>query len=127
MSLDPDYTLDVTLGIRAEMQQLYRLDDRSPWKEFVPDKTATDVEANSYGQECAIIVRREPHPITNQVALHSITIQSPLLKKVLDSTFKGFKGLNPAETADLQSSFSSLLLSMASFREALRGRAAPGN
>jgi hypothetical protein len=94
MSVDPDYTREFSRGMRAEMQQLYRVDDRSPWKESVPDKTATDVEAGSYAQECALIVRREPHPITNQVALHSITVQSPLIKEVLEGTFKGFKGIN---------------------------------
>ena len=94
MSVDSDYTPDFGQGMRAEIQQLYRPNDRSPWSESVPDKTATDVEAGSYTQECALIVRREPHPLTNQVALYSITIQSPLIKKVLDSTFNGFEGLN---------------------------------
>ena len=94
MSVDPNYTPDFGMGMRAEIQQLYRPDDRPLWNESVPDKTATDAEAGSYAQECALIVRREPHPITNQVALHSITVQSPLIKKVLDGTFKGFEGLN---------------------------------
>jgi hypothetical protein len=94
MSVDPDYTPNSSLGMRTEIQQLYRPHDRSPWNESVPDKTATDVEAGSYAQECALIVCRQPHPITNQVALHSITVQSPLIKKVLDSTFKGLEGLN---------------------------------
>ena len=94
MSVDPDYTPDFSPGMRADIQQLYRHDDRSLWNESVPSKAATDVEAGSYAQECALIVRREPHPITNQVGLHSITFQSPLIKKVLDGTFKGFEGLN---------------------------------
>ena len=94
MSVDPDYTPDFSLGMRAEIQQLYRPDDRSLWNESVPDKSAADVEAGSYAQTCALIVRREPHPITNQVALHSVTVQSPLIKKVLDGTFKDFEGLN---------------------------------
>ena len=94
MSVDPDFTPDFSMGMRAKIQQLYRPDDRSPWNESVPDKTATKVDAGSYAQECALIVRREPHPITNQVALQSITVQSPLIKKVLDGTFKGFEGLN---------------------------------
>ncbi|KAB8076238.1 P-loop containing nucleoside triphosphate hydrolase protein [Aspergillus leporis] len=90
-SVDPDYPPDFSLGMRAEMQQLYRPDDRSPWNESVPASTATDGQAGSYAQECALIVRREPHPITNEVALHSITIQSPLIKKILDRTFQGFE------------------------------------
>ena len=94
MSVDPDYTPDYGHGMRAVVQQLYRSDDRALWNESIPEKAATNVEAGSYAQECALIVRREPHPITNQTALHSITVQSPLIKKVLDSTFKGFEGLN---------------------------------
>jgi len=94
MSVDPDYTPDFGQGMRAEIQQLYRPDDRSPWNESVPEKTTTYVEAGHYAQEYALIVRREPHPITNEVALHSVTVRSPLIKKVLDSTFRGFEGLN---------------------------------
>ncbi|MCJ1308129.1 hypothetical protein MMC25_001781 [Agyrium rufum] len=94
MSVDPDYTPEFDPGRRAEIQQLYRPDDRAPWTESVPEKAAIDVEAGSYAQECAFIVRREPHPITHQVALHSITIQSPFIKKVLDQIFEGFEGLN---------------------------------
>ncbi|OOF97995.1 hypothetical protein ASPCADRAFT_3058 [Aspergillus carbonarius ITEM 5010] len=77
MSVDPDYTPEF-----------------NPWNKSIPDRPATDVEAGSYAQEFALIVRREPHPITHQVALHSITIQSPLIKIVLERTFKGFEGLN---------------------------------
>ena len=94
MSVDPNYTPDFSLGMRAEVQQLYRADDRSLWNESALEKTATDAEAGSYAQECALIVRREPHPVTNQIALHSITVQSPLIKNVLESTFRGFEGLN---------------------------------
>lgn len=94
MSVDPGYTPDFSLGMRAETQQLYRPDDRSPWNESVPDQTTHDVEVGSYAQECALIVRREIHPITNQIALHSITIQSPLIKKVLERAFRDFEGLN---------------------------------
>ena len=94
MSVDPDYTPDFGFGMRVEMQQLYRADDRAPWSESLPDKTVTNVEVGSYAQECALIVRREPHPVTKQIALQSITVQSPLIKKILDITFKGFEGLN---------------------------------
>jgi hypothetical protein len=95
MSIDSDYTPEFSLGMRPETKQLYRPDDRSIWDEWSPSNIRTDVEAGSYAQECALIVRREPHPSNNnQAALHSITVQSPLIKKVLDSTFEGFEGLN---------------------------------
>ncbi|KAL9113128.1 MAG: hypothetical protein Q9227_002740 [Pyrenula ochraceoflavens] len=94
MSVVQDYIPAFDPGMRAETQQLYRLSDRSPWNESAPDQITTDVEAGSYTQECALIVRREPHPITNQISLHSITVQSPLIKKVLDGTFEGYEGLS---------------------------------
>ena len=94
MSVDPDYVPDFGHGMRVEVQQLYRSDDRALWNESILDKTVTNVEAGSYAQECALIIRREPHVTTNRIALHSITVQSPLIKKVLDGTFKGFEGLN---------------------------------
>jgi hypothetical protein len=95
ISVDPDYTPEFSLGMRPETKQLYRPDDRSIWDEWNPGSIRTDVEAGSYAQECALIVRREPHPSNNnQAALHSITVQSPLIKKVLDRTFEGFEGLN---------------------------------
>jgi hypothetical protein len=99
MSVDADvgadYTPEFSLGMRPEIEQLYRPDDRSTWGEWKPDSIPTDVGAGSYAQECALIVRHEPDPTRNhQVALQSITIQSPLLKKILKITFGGFEGLN---------------------------------
>jgi hypothetical protein len=95
MSIDADYAPEFSLGMRPETKQLYRPDDRSVWDEWNPAKIRTDLEAGSYAQECAIIVRREPHPSNNnQAALHSIIVQSPLIKKVLDGTFEGYEGLN---------------------------------
>jgi len=95
MSVDSDYTPEFSLGMRPEIKQLYRPDDRSTWDEWKPGNVRTDVEAGSYAQECVLIVRREPHPSNNnQAALQSITVQSPLIKKVLDTTFEGFEGLN---------------------------------
>lgn len=95
MNIDSNYTPEFSMGMRLETVQLYRPDDRSTWDEWNPGNIRTDVEAGSFAQECALIVRREPHPSNNnQAALHSITVQSPLIKKVLDSTFAGFEGLN---------------------------------
>jgi spore coat protein CotF len=94
MSVDPDYTPNFSAGMRAEIQQLYRPDDQAIWDESPPEKLTRNLEAGSYSQECALVVRREPHPITHQVALHSVTVQSPLIKNVLQRIFKDYKGLN---------------------------------
>lgn len=95
MSVDSDYTPEFSLGMRPETKQLYRHDDRSTWDEWNPGNIRADAEAGSFAQECALIVRREPHPSkNNQAALHSITVQSPLIKKVLEGAFEGYEGLN---------------------------------
>ncbi|OBT87648.1 hypothetical protein VE02_02685 [Pseudogymnoascus sp. 03VT05] len=95
MSVDSNYIPEFSLGMRPETKQLYRPDDRSTWDEWNPDNIRADAEAGSFAQECALIVRHEPHPSNNnQAALNSITVQSPLIKKVLEGTFEGFEGLN---------------------------------
>jgi len=94
MSVDLDYTPQFKPGMRPEIQQFYRPNDRSPWSGNVPDKTAADIQANSYAQECVLIVHREFHPITNAVSLYSITVQSPLARKALDKIFQGYKGIS---------------------------------
>lgn len=95
MNLDSEYTPEFKLGMRPETKELYRPDERSTWDEWHPGNIHTNIEAGSYAQECALIISREPHPSNkNQAALHSITVQSPLIKKILDGTFEGYEGLN---------------------------------
>jgi hypothetical protein len=94
MSIDAKYEPIFSLGMRPSAKELYRAHDGSPWDDSVPDRSTENTEAHSYTQECAIVVRRELHPLTSHVALHSITVQSPLIKEVLDRTFDGYDGLN---------------------------------
>jgi hypothetical protein len=95
MSVDDEYTPEFNLGMRPEIKQLYRANDRSVWDEWKPAKTTRDLEAGSYTQECALIVRHEPHPSNdNQAALKSVAVQSPLIKKVLEQVFEDYEGLD---------------------------------
>jgi hypothetical protein len=95
MSIDDDYAAEFSLGMRPGVKQLYRPNDRSVWEDWDPSKVSSDPEAGSYTQECALVVRREPHPSNdNQAALKSVTVQSPLIKKVLEEVFEGFEGLD---------------------------------
>ncbi|EPE26314.1 P-loop containing nucleoside triphosphate hydrolase [Glarea lozoyensis ATCC 20868] len=94
MSLDHTYTPEFKVGMRPEIRQLYRPNDKSTWDEWNPKTAVVDVEAGSYTQEFALIVRREPHPSNdNQAALKSITVQSPLIRKALEAVFDGYEGL----------------------------------
>jgi hypothetical protein len=95
MSVDSGYTPKFSLGMRPETKQLYRPDDRSIWDEWNPGNIRTDAEADSYAKECALIVRHEPYPSDNNQAVpHSIAVQGPLIKKVLNGKFEEFEGLN---------------------------------
>ncbi|KAI1322349.1 P-loop containing nucleoside triphosphate hydrolase protein [Xylariaceae sp. FL0255] len=96
MSIDDDYVPEYNLGMRPDIKQFYRPDDQSAWAEWAPNAAPnTDIEASSYAQECAIIVRRESDLTNkNRMSLHSITVQSPWIKKVLDITFEGYESLN---------------------------------
>ncbi|KPM40505.1 hypothetical protein AK830_g6047 [Neonectria ditissima] len=79
------------LGMTAEIKNLYRQDGREPWREWTPSKSTPTSEKN------ALIVRRERElGDTDEpaFALHSITVQSPLIKKQLGTVFAGYKGIN---------------------------------
>ncbi|KAH6640030.1 P-loop containing nucleoside triphosphate hydrolase protein [Truncatella angustata] len=88
------YNAEFSLGMRPEIKQLYRTDGRSHWDDWDPENTPMDVEASSYAQECALIVRKLPQQDTHQIALDSITVQSPLIKNVLNLVFEGYEGLD---------------------------------
>ncbi|KAK7427288.1 hypothetical protein QQZ08_006224 [Neonectria magnoliae] len=81
----------------AEIKYLYRQDYREPWQEWTPDDIGIDSKSTPASAKNALIVRREKQlgdtdePV---LALHFITIQSPLIKKQLGPVFEKleFKG-----------------------------------
>ncbi|KAI1427000.1 P-loop containing nucleoside triphosphate hydrolase protein [Xylaria sp. FL1777] len=87
----------VQVGMTAEAKDLYREDYRSPWQEWSPDDIGIDSKSTPDSEKFALIVRREKvqsdtgEPV---LRMHSISVQSPLIKKRLGPVFAGYQGIN---------------------------------
>jgi hypothetical protein len=87
----------VDVGMTLETRNLYRKSDRDPWKEWSPKDVDIDGKASLSSAKYALIVRHEYQSSDNDestLALRSITVQSPLIKKLLGSVFENYKGIN---------------------------------
>ncbi|KAF5613872.1 TOB3 (member of AAA-ATPase family) [Fusarium subglutinans] len=85
------------VGMAAETKDIYRKSSWDPWQEWTDDEIGIDGRSSQASAKYALIVRREKEhgEIDESVlSLHSITVQSPLLKKILGPVFKGYKGIN---------------------------------
>lgn len=84
-------------GMTAKAKDLYREDQRAPWEEWAPEGIGINAKNNPESNKFALIVRRErqigdtDEPV---LALHSITIHSPLLKSQLGLVFAEYPGVN---------------------------------
>ncbi|KAF5580908.1 TOB3 (member of AAA-ATPase family) [Fusarium pseudocircinatum] len=84
-------------GMAAETKDIYRKSSWDPWQEWTDEEIGVDGRSSQASAKYALIVRREKEhgEIDESVlSLHSITVQSPLLKKILGPVFKGYKGIN---------------------------------
>ncbi|KAF5976572.1 TOB3 (member of AAA-ATPase family) [Fusarium coicis] len=85
------------VGMAAETKDVYRKSSWDPWQEWTDEEIGVDGRSSQASAKYALIVRREKEhgEIDESVlSLHSITVQSPLLKKILGPVFKGYKGIN---------------------------------
>jgi hypothetical protein len=89
-----DFVPEFKPGEKLMIYELYRDHQDAPWDDWIPDDIGRDLEASSHSEEFALVVRREKHPTKNQLVLHSITIQSPVIREAVQSTFHGFEGIN---------------------------------
>ena len=81
-------------GMKTGSKELYREDKRFAWEEWSPDDIDIDPEETSEAKQYALIVRREKRiGQKSSLVLHSITIQSPLIREVLGVVFDGYKGM----------------------------------
>ncbi|KAG6356042.1 hypothetical protein INS49_015427 [Diaporthe citri] len=88
---------DSQVGMTAESKNLYREDPRLPWQELSLEEIGIDANAISASNKFALVVRREKRiGDTDQpaISLHSITIQSPLIKALLGPVFADYQGIN---------------------------------
>ncbi|ENH69969.1 hypothetical protein FOC1_g10009476 [Fusarium oxysporum f. sp. cubense race 1] len=88
----------VEVGMAAETKDIYRKSSWDPWQEWTEEEIGVDGRSSQASAKYALIVRREKEhgEIDESVlSLHSITVQSPLLKKILGPVFKCYKGIKP--------------------------------
>lgn len=88
---------DSQVGMTAESKNLYREDPRLAWEELSPEEIGINANAISASNKFALVVRREKRiGDTDQpaVSLHSIAIQSPLIKALLGPVFADYQGIN---------------------------------
>ena len=81
-------------GMRIDSKELYREDKGDVWGDWSPDDIDMDPEDTQEAKRYAVVVRREK--IVGQkssLVLHSVTVQSPLLRKVLGAVFEGYRGM----------------------------------
>ncbi|KAL8356166.1 hypothetical protein RB601_001463 [Gaeumannomyces tritici] len=87
----------IKVGMTVETKDLFRDDHREPWQEWAPDDIGIASKSTPASAKFALIVRREKkngktdEPV---LALHSITVQSPIIKKLLGPVFAGYRGIN---------------------------------
>ncbi|ETS81506.1 hypothetical protein PFICI_06508 [Pestalotiopsis fici W106-1] len=87
----------IQIGMTTETKDLYREDPRTAWEEWAPEDIGINSKSTPASAKFALIVRREKENGDTEepvLALHSITVQSPLLKKQLGPVFDGYHGIN---------------------------------
>jgi hypothetical protein len=87
----------IQVGMKAESKDLYREDYRQPWEEWSPDDIGINSKSTPDSAKFALIVRREKRNGDTEepvLALHSISVQSPLIKELLGPVFAGYRGIN---------------------------------
>ncbi|GAP92133.1 putative TOB3 [Rosellinia necatrix] len=91
-------TVDIAqVGMTAESKDLFREDYRAPWEEWAMENIGRHSTSAPASSKFALVVRREQRNGDNGdtvLTLHSITIQSPLIKGQLANVFAGYKGIN---------------------------------
>lgn len=81
-------------GMRLDSKELYREDKGDTWGVWIPDDIDMDPEDNKEAKKYALVVRREKRVgQKSSLVLHSVTVQSPLIRKFLGAVFEGYKGM----------------------------------
>lgn len=94
---DEEAIPELEVGMTAVTKDLYREDPRERWEEWAPEDLGIEPKTASATNKFALIVRREKQngdtdePV---LGIHSITINSPLLKSQLGTVFAEYQGVN---------------------------------
>ncbi|KAI1844714.1 hypothetical protein JX266_009170 [Neoarthrinium moseri] len=87
----------IKVGMTAETKHLYRENFRVPWRLWAPGDVRLNSASTASSAKFALIVRREKangDADATVLVLHSITVQSPLIRKQLGPVFAGYQGFN---------------------------------
>ena len=87
-------------GLNCESKRLYKKDNGLgivEWVEDMPDNFKNATECGEAWAEFALLLHT--HLVNNQQKLHSIIVQSPLLKSPLNGVFEGYPGFFTGESA----------------------------
>ncbi|KAK0612719.1 Replication factor C large subunit [Lasiodiplodia hormozganensis] len=84
---------EVELGMKTSVKNLYRDHKSLSWDEWVPDNVDLNAEATSSWKQFALVVRYEMLEDRPSLSLHSISIQSPVIKDRLGVVFDSYKGI----------------------------------
>ncbi|KAF9774349.1 hypothetical protein IL306_007650 [Fusarium sp. DS 682] len=87
----------VEVGMAAESKDIYRTSSWDPWQEWTDEEIGIDGRSSKASAKYALIVRREKqHGEIDEavLSLHSITVQSPVLKNILGAVFQDYRGIN---------------------------------
>ncbi|KAJ3577205.1 hypothetical protein NPX13_g3364 [Xylaria arbuscula] len=79
-------------GSVAEIRNLYREDPDHSWDEWMPDDIPREI--NEAWSKYAVVVRFQPRRKSRQLVLHSVTVHSELLRKVLHRVFEDYEGIS---------------------------------
>jgi hypothetical protein len=88
------------IGMEDSIKPLYEGPEKCKccinWVEEYPDNLKEELLGTLDVQKYAIVTKNmRNHKGNKPIALHSIDVQSPLLKKVLESVFEGYSGITP--------------------------------
>ncbi|KAI1129276.1 P-loop containing nucleoside triphosphate hydrolase protein [Nemania abortiva] len=81
-----------TQGWAPEVRSLYREHRRQQWRELLPGSISRDM--NEASSIYAVVVRFERDENSPELVLHSVTVHSELLRKVLHRAFDGYDGID---------------------------------
>lgn len=89
-----DEDAGIERGMKLDVKSLYREDYDHAWEDWTPDHEKMDAERLK-NSRFAVVVRHEMDTAADSgLRLHSITIQSPLLRKILDKLFHGYRDIS---------------------------------
>ncbi|KAL1607619.1 hypothetical protein SLS60_002553 [Paraconiothyrium brasiliense] len=96
-SIDPEENgPPVEPGMLLESKDLYRSDPRAEWTVWAPEDIELDSKETDGSAKFALIVKREKiqeDDGSSGLSLHSIKVQSPLIKTLLGPVFENYPGI----------------------------------